>query len=55
MKVEIQTKIESDTSPPKPAVYIQAGETMYSLASIDERIRAMQLARLWLKRELARK
>lgn len=55
MKVEIQTKIESSCNPPKPAVFISAGETIYGVASIEEKIRALQIARLWLKKELARK
>jgi len=53
VKVEIQTKVESTTR--KPAVYIQGNETMYSVESVEERIRALQCARNWLKKELTRK
>ena len=31
MKVEIRTKFESSRTPPKPAVYIQANEMMYTM------------------------
>jgi hypothetical protein len=52
MKVQIRTKIESTCSPQKPSVYIEAGETIYSVASLEEKIRALQIAKLWLVREL---
>jgi hypothetical protein len=53
VKVEIQTKIENATR--KPAVYIQGSEMIYSVEGVEERIRALQCARNWLKKELARK
>lgn len=49
MKVHIETKIENSG---KPAVYISAGETMYSIEQVAERIRAMQMAKAWLTKEL---
>jgi hypothetical protein len=52
MKVEIRTKNESTCVPPKPAVYIQANETTYSIAALEEKIRAMQTAKRWLQQEL---
>jgi hypothetical protein len=50
VKVEIQTRFENNS--PKPRVYIQANEYMYAVAAVEERIRALQIAKLWLKREL---
>ena len=54
MKVEIHTKFESSRTPPKPAVYIQANEVMCTVEVVGEHIRALQIARLWLKKELAK-
>lgn len=54
MKVEIRTRVESGCTPPKPSVYIQANEVLYSMSAIEEKIRALQTARAWLKRELAK-
>ena len=54
MKVEIRTKIESSCNPPKPSIFVAASESLFTVSAVEEKIRALQTARLWLKKELAK-
>ena len=55
MKVEICTKFEDTPTGKRPFVIIMADEKVFAVEALEERIRAMQIARLWLKRETAKK
>jgi hypothetical protein len=47
VKVEINTKEKS--------VYVSANDVVKELNTVDQWIKAMQVSRAWLKKELARK
>jgi hypothetical protein len=51
VKVELRTKVER-VSDQRPTVFISANEIVCSVASMDEKIRLLQVAKRWLQREL---